>query len=177
MGALSCPALIFMLTKQTPQSLARQFCLGAYVNAVEPPLWRETFEYLSQLADETAFQKAKIAALWIQYGGDLRAKIRDDDLILAVLRKALPGYDGEGCTLYRGECWFLFDRDEIGFCWTPSQEIATSYAKGLNAVDTGGVLLRCYAPAEAILGMENTVFVCDPSRLLRLTTLELFPKL
>lgn len=163
--------------KQTPQSLAKQFCLGAYVNSVEAQLWHETFEYLSQLTDDSAFQKAKIAALWIQYGGDLRAKIRDDDLILSVLRKALPGYSGEGWTLYRGESWFLFDHHQIGFCWTPSQEIATSYAKGLNAVDSGGVLLRCYAPAETILAMENNVYLCDPTRLLRLTTLELFPKL
>ncbi len=166
-----------MQMTQTVQSLAKQFCLGSYVNAVDAPLWRETFNYLSQLKDDSAFQKSKIATLWMQYGGDLRAKIRDDDLILAVLRKALPGYNGEGLNLYRGECWFLFDQHQIGFCWTPSQAFATSYAKGLNAVDSGGVLLRCYAPTEAILAMENNVFVCDPSRLLRLTTLELFPKL
>lgn len=166
-----------MQMTQTAQSLARQFCLGSYVNAVDAELWQETFIYLSKLNDQSVFHKPKIATLWTQYGGDLRAKIRDDDLILSVLRKALPGYNGEGVTLYRGECWFLFDQHQIGFCWTSSQEIATSYAKGLNAVDSGGVLLKCYAPTEAILAMENDVFVCDTSRLLRLTTLELFPKL
>lgn len=166
-----------MQITQTVQSLARQFCLGSYVNAVDARLWRDTFEYLAQLKDDSVFQKGRIAALWVQYGGDLRAIIRDDDLILTVLRKALPGYNGEGFTLYRGECWFLFDQHQIGFCWTPSQETATSYAKGLNAVDSGGVLLRCYAPAEAILAMDNHVLVCDPNRLLRLTTLALFPKL
>ncbi|TXI45144.1 hypothetical protein [Methylophilus sp.] len=163
--------------KHSPQSLAKQFCLGVYVNVVDATLWRATFAYIVRHADDSVFQKSAIAALWAQYGGDLRAKIKDDALVLAVLKQALPGYGGDGWTLYRGESWFLFDHDQIGFCWTPSEDIATTYAKGLNAVDSGGVLLKCYAPAEAILAMQNNVFICDPSRLLRLTTLSLFPKL
>lgn len=162
--------------KHTPQSLAWQFCQGIYVNIVDAVLWQKTFEYIAQLEDDSAFQKAKIATLWAHYGGDLRAKIRDDGLILHVLRKTMPSCRDEGRTLYRGESWFLFDADQIGFCWTPSQTIATSYAKGLNAVDSGGVLLKCHAPAEAILAVENDVYICDPTHLLRMTTLELFPK-
>ncbi|WP_029146869.1 hypothetical protein [Methylophilus sp. 5] len=163
--------------KYTPQSLAKQFCLGAYVNTVDASLWRETFEYLAKRKDDTVFDKSAIAALWAQYGGDLRAKIKQDALVLAVLKRALPGYHGDSRTLYRGESWFLFDHDQIGFCWTASEDIATTYAKGLNAVDSGGVLLKCYAPAEAILAMQDNVFICDPARLLRLSTLGLFPKL
>lgn len=163
--------------KQTPQSLAKHFCQGAYVNAVDTTLWQATFEYIAHLKDDSAFQKTKIATLWAQYGGDLRAKIKNDALILSVLKKTLPGYSGEGWTLYRGECWFLFDSHQIGFCWTPSQPLATSYAKGLNAVDSGGVLIKCYAPAEAILAVENNTYICDPTCLLRMSTLELFPKL
>lgn len=163
--------------KYTPQSLAKQFCLGLYVNAVDAELWRDTFDYMARLKDGSVFQKSQIATLWAQYGGDLRAKIKDDALVLKVLKKALPGYHGEGFTLYRGESWFLFDNDQIGFCWTTSEDIATTYAKGLNAVESGGVLLKCYAPPEAILAIENNVFICDPTYLLRLSTLALFPKL
>jgi len=163
--------------KHSPQSLAKQFCLGLYVNVVDATLWRATFAYIARHADDSVFQKSAIATLWAQYGGDLRAKIKDDALVLTVLKRALPGYDGDGWTLYRGESWFLFDGDQIGFCWTPSEDIATTYAKGLNAVDSGGVLLKCYAPAEAILAMQNNLFICDPTRLLRLTTLSLFAKL
>jgi len=163
--------------KYTPQSLAKQFCLGVYVNAVDAELWRDTFDYMARLKDGSVFQKSQIATLWAQYGGDLRAKIKDDALVLKVLKKALPGYHGEGFTLYRGESWFLFDNDQIGFCWTTSEDIATTYAKGLNAVESGGVLLKCYAPPEAILAIENNVFICDPTYLLRLSTLALFPKL
>lgn len=167
----------------TTQSLARQFCNGTYVNATDAALWRETFSYLASVDDESIFLKDKIQALWLVYGGDLRAKIKDDSLILQVLQRALPGYSGDGVTLYRGESWFLFDQDKIGFCWTISEEVATTYAKGLNAVESGGVLLKCYAPAEAILAAPESVastgnvYICDPGKLLRLTTQGLFPKL
>lgn len=169
--------------KLTAQSLARQFCNGLYINAVDAGLWRETFAYLAAGSDDTIFQKTRIQSLWAIYGGDLRSRIRDDALILQVLRKALPGDSGEGITLYRGESWFLFDQHQIGFCWTPFEEAATTYAKGLNAVESGGVLLKCYAPPEAILAAplhpgspQENVWICDPTRLLRLTTLALFPK-
>jgi hypothetical protein len=170
--------------KVTSQSLARQFCSGVYVNATDAALWRETFDYLASVSDDSIFQKEKIQSLWSTYGGDLRAKLKDDALILKVLKRALPEYSGDGLTLYRGESWFLFDQNQIGFCWTTAEEIATTYAKGLNAVESGGVLLKCYAPQEAILAApaqdfssQRSVYICDPNKLLRLTTLALFPKL
>lgn len=163
--------------KHSPQSLAKQFCLGAYVNAVDAQLWRATFEYLTRITDDTVFQKTQIASLWAQYGGDLRAKVKDDDLVLKLLKKALPNDVAQGATLYRGESWFLFDQHQIGFCWTPDEALATRYAKGLNAVESGGVLLKCHAPAQAILAITGDVYLCDPRQLLRLTTLALFPKL
>jgi len=147
------------------------------VNSIDARLWREAFTYLSSINDDSIFVKDKVRSLWLIYGSDLRARIKDDNLILKVLQKSLPGYSGDGWTLYRGESWFLFDNDQIGFCWTASEDIATTYAKGLNAVESGGVLLKCYAPAEAILAIENNVFICDPTYLLRLSTLALFPKL
>lgn len=172
------------MIKHTLQSLAKQFCSGIYVNTTDAALWRETFAYLTSVDDDSTFIKEKIQALWLTYGGDLRAKIKDDTLVLQVLKKALPGYAGEGLTLYRGESWFLFDQDAIGFNWTPSEEIASTYAKGLNAVESGGVLLKCFAPAESILAAPESihpangnVFICNPGKLLRLTTLALFPKL
>lgn len=160
-------------------TLARQFCSGRYANVTDSGLWRDTFDYLSSVEDDTIFQKAEIAALWVTYGGDLRARIKDDALILAVLKKALPAYQGGGLTLYRGESWFLFDQDALGFCWTSTQALAERYAKGLNAVESGGVLLKCHAPAEAILAapaLSGHTYICDPGKLLRLTTLALFPK-
>lgn len=163
--------------KHTAQSLAKQFCQGEYVNVVDAKLWQQAFEYISRLQDDSAFQKAKVATLWAQYGGDVRAKLKNDHLVLNVLKKTMPCNSEASQTLYRGESWFLFDQNQMGFCWTSSETIATSYAKGLNAVDSGGVLLKCTAPAEAILAIEHGVYICDPTRLLRMTTLALFPKL
>lgn len=165
--------------KYTPQSLAKQFCAGTYVFVAEAALWQQTFRYLARLTDDTVFQPQRVAALWVRHGGDVRAMIKDDELILSVLRRALAGShcrQTDGMTLYRGESWFLFDQDQIGFCWTTSEEVATRYAQGLNAVDSGGVLLKCHAPAEAVLGQHEEVMICDPTRLLRLSTLALFPK-
>jgi hypothetical protein len=170
------------MLKHSAQSLAKQFCNGIYVNTTDAALWRETFAYLAAVDDDSMFAKDKLQALWLTYGGDIRARIRDDALVLAVLKAALPGYAAEGLTLYRGESWFLFDQNAIGFCWTTAEESASSYAKGLNAVESGGVLLKCYAPPEAILAAplagqpHGDVFICDPGKLLRLTTLALFPR-
>ncbi len=142
--------------------------------------WRAAFALLAQLPHDTVFDKPRIAACWRQVGGDIRAMLRDDALCLQVLRLAMPGYHGEGLTLYRGESWFLFDEHSIGLCWTTSEDLARRYASGVNAVDSGGVLLRAYAPAAAVLAApsqaEDPVWLCDPSQLLRLTTLALFPK-
>lgn len=169
--------------KYTAQTLAKQFCAGHYVQVTDTALWQQAFSYLAKLGTQVAFEPDKIAQLWIEHGGDLRAKIKNDALVLHVLRKTLAGYQGTGMTLYRGESWFLFDQNQIGFCWTPSESLAMSYAKGLNAVESGGVLLKCYAPPEAILAghspsnNERSTWICDPNQLLRITTLALFPKL
>lgn len=166
-----------MPSKYTPQSLARQFCQGTYVCMADAVLWQQTFAYLARLPDDAVFQKPLIAALWARYGGDLRALIKNDTLVLSVLKRALPHTAETGQTVYRGESWFLFDQHQIGFCWSSSKDVATRYAKGLNAVDSGGVLLTAYAPPAAILGMHDEVFICDPSELLRVSTLALYPKL
>lgn len=170
------------MMRHTPQSLAKQFSHGVYVNSSDALLWREAFTYLSSINDDSIFVKDKVRSLWLTYGSDLRARIKDDNLILQVLQKSLPRYSGDGWTLYRGESWFLFDTNQIGFFWTPSETLATTYAQGINAVESGGVLLKCYAPTEAILAApeaegENSVWICDPTQLLRLSTLALFPKL
>lgn len=162
------------------QALAKAWCQGQYPHTATPATWHAAFAYLAVLPHDTVFDKPAIAACWRQFGGDIRAKLRDDRLLLQVLRRALPGYQGAGCTLYRGESWFLLDADQIGVCWTTSEAQARRYASGLNAVDSGGVLLRAYAPASAILSApgpaDGDVWLCDPRQLLRLTTLDWFAK-
>ena len=166
--------------QHTPQSLAKQFCNGQFVHITDARLWQQTFEYVLQIADATAFQRQKILQLWLQYGGDLRARTKNDALILAVLHKTLPRYQGDGLTLYRGESWWLFEQQQIGFCWTPDEQLARKYAQRINAIESGGILLKAFAPTEAILAgnaqPDKNSWICDPSRLLRMTTLGYFPQ-
>jgi len=134
---------------------------------------------------ELDFCKNKVHTLWIVNGGHLRRKIKDDKLIAKVLSLALPGYIGEGLVLYRGECRFLFESGKIGFCWTPDVDVATKFARCLNAIESGGVLLKAHAPSAAILSspndhssiqMEEFEYTCDPSLLENITVIRSYEK-
>lgn len=102
---------------------------------------------------------------------------------IASSEKTLPGYQGNGLTLYRGECKFLYEQKKIGFCWSPDIEVAIRFARGLNAPESGGVLLKTYAPAEAILASPNDhsalqmrefEYTCDPTNLQGVEVLKWF---
>jgi hypothetical protein len=161
------------------------FCRGEYVNDVEGETWRVAFEHVDRLSELMALDKVAIHTLWTVNAGHLRRKIRDDPLILRVLKKTMPGYQGLGLTLYRGECQFLYAQNKIGFCWSPRIEVARCFARGLNAIESGGILLRAHAPAEAILAGPNIhsaqqmgefEYTCDPERLQDIEVLQCFPK-
>jgi len=169
----------------TPRVLADKFCQGEYINDVDGETWRAAFEHVDQHSNALPFQKTAIHTLWTVNGGHLRRKIKDDALILRILKKTMPGYLGAGLILYRGECQFLYDQNKIGFCWSPKIEVATLFARGLNALESGGVLLRAYAPADAILTapndhsaqkMEEFEYTCDPYKLQNVEVLQCFPK-
>lgn len=168
----------------TPQALAEQVRRGQYVNDIDGMTWRSAFQHLALHVEAAAFDKEAVHTLWTVNGGHLRNKIRDDSLILSVLKKSLPGYQGAGLYLYRGECQFLYVRSEIGFCWTPRIEVAECFARGLNASESGGVLLRAFAPPDAILAgpnahssqqMREFEYTCDPGGLREILKLKSFP--
>lgn len=169
----------------TPQKLVDMFCTGEYVSDIDSSVWRETFLLLAKHVEPARFDKNKIHTLWTVNGGHLRRKIRDDALVLCVLKKFLPGYRGAGLWLYRGECQFLHAENLIGFCWSPKIEVAEKFARGLNAIESGGVLLKAYAPPEAILAepnyhsakqMEEFEYTCDPWLLQDILIVKHFPK-
>jgi hypothetical protein len=133
-----------------------------------------------------SFDRPKVHTLWTVNGGHLRRKIKDDELMLAVLTMSLPGYQGDGVTLYRGECRFLYDENKIGFCWSSEIEVASKFARGLNALESGGVLLKAYAPPSAILAgpndhsakqMQEFEYTCDPRLLHDIDVVRFFEKL
>ncbi len=168
-----------------PYDLAAKFCAGKNVYDVAPNVWQSAFQLIDENLEDLVFDKHKVHLLWIESGGHLRNKIRDDSLVLRILRKALPGYQGLGLTLYRGECEFLYLRDAIGFSWTPDVKVAETFASGLNAIESRGALLTAYAPPEAILAPPNShsadwlgehEYTCDPGRLRHLTLVRAFPQ-
>ena len=168
----------------TPLALAKKFSSGENVYDVNAAIWSEAFRIIDANSTTWVFAKERVHSIWIESGGHLRRKIRDDQLILRVLRRALPGYSGSGLTLYRGECRFLFDAGQLGFCWTPDLSVAEMFARGLNACESGGVLLKAYAPAKAILAGPNShsehlqehEYTCDPSQMQSIDVLRHFPK-
>lgn len=135
--------------------LVEEFCAGRYDHAVPDHAWCQVFEYIAEHHLELSFCKDEVHTLWTVNGGHLRRKIKNDQLIAQVLSVSMPGFSGNGLVLYRGECRFLFDAGKIGFCWTPEIEVATMFARGLNAVESGGVLLKSYAPPLAIFASPN----------------------
>ena len=164
---------------------ARKFCNGEYDFNVGGQDWRAAFEYLVNYPQNLTFDKLKIHNLWTVNGGHLRRKVSDDNLILAVLTLALPRYEGNGLNLYRGECRFLYEGNQIGFCWTPDINVASQFASGLNAIESGGVLLMAYAPTSTILAepnehsvnqMREFEYICNPRLLENIEVLEHFER-
>ena len=167
------------------EELAMDFCKGEYDHKIQDSLWSHVFEYLYANFFKLQFNANSIHTLWTVNGGHLRRKIGNDELTLSVLLKYLPGYDGEGLVLYRGECLFLYEEQKIGFCWSPSIEVATTFARGLNSIESGGVLLKAYAPAKAIIAppndhsakqMREFEYTCNPKLLENIEVIESFEK-
>lgn len=94
-------------------------------------------------------------SVWTVSGHHIRSQIGDDILLAKLLWHVLPKYPGPDITLYRGENLERWKAGSIGFCWTPSQEIASMFGRGLNARDTGGMLLSCECKADWIISAPN----------------------
>ncbi|MDY0223170.1 MAG: hypothetical protein RBR67_18735 [Desulfobacterium sp.] len=167
-------------------SQAVAFCEGLYDSDLSDSIWRPVFKYILENHEKLNFEKNKVHTLWTVSGGHLRRKIKDDRLIANVLSVALPGYNGEGLTLYRGECHFLYETGKIGFCWTPKIKVATMFASGLNAIESGGVLLKAYAPTKAIFSspnehsakqMQEFEYTCNPYLLENIEVIDTYKKI
>jgi hypothetical protein len=167
------------------EDIANDFCKGQYDYRVEETLWPIVFDFLVQHLDEMTVDKDSVHLLWTVNGGHLRRKVSNDALVLKVLIKVLPGYDGEGLILYRGECQFLYEQNKIGFCWTPKFSVAEMFASGLNSIESGGVLLKAFAPTEAILAkpnkhsssqMQEFEYTCNPNLLTDIEVVSRFKK-
>ncbi|WP_019530360.1 hypothetical protein [Dasania marina] len=162
------------------------FCKGVYDSDVSGSEWNKVFKYILENYESLSFNRDRVHTLWTVNGGHLRRKVENDELIASVLTLVLPGYEGEGMILYRGECRFLYEQNKIGFCWTSDFEVASMFASGLNAIESGGVLLKAFAPTAAILSepnkhsakqMQEFEHTCNPYLLENIVLVYAFEKL
>jgi len=167
------------------EEIAYKFTRGIYTYDIDGEIWEQAFSFILNNSDSFDFKRDKIHLLWTENGGHIRRKLSDDMLLLKVLKLSLPKYDGGDLVLYRGECRFLHEQNKIGFCWTPKRSVAEMFASGLNAIESGGVLLKAYAPKEAVLSspnkhsteqMEEFEYTCNPNALTKIEVLQYFKK-
>ena len=172
-------------TMKNLDSQISNFCKGEYDREIDGFRWRVIFQYFLSNVNRLEFSKEQIHTFWTVNGGHLRRKIKDDQLIADVLTLALPRYHGDPVTLYRGECSFLYEAKLIGFCWTPDQTVAERFASGLNAIESGGVLLRTLAQTPAILSgpnehsskqLQEFEYTCNPFLLNEIVLVEHFER-
>ena len=165
--------------------VAKQYSIGIITYDLEGIIWESAFEYLLKNKKKIKYEKDSVHSAWIEYGGHIRKKIKNDELVLSVLMLSLPGYHGDGVVLFRGECKFLFKDNRIGFCWTPKIDVAEMFASGLNAEESGGVLLKAFAPKEAIMAgpnnhsagtMQEFEYTCNPHLLKNMGVVKCYDK-
>jgi hypothetical protein len=120
---------------------------------------------------------------WIEGGHHMREQIADDQLLVRLLRRLLASYDGGPMELYRGENRNRWQNRSIGLAWTSSIETARMFGGGLNAVLSGGVLLKARFEPEAIISgpdahskyLGEGQYTIDPFSLPDLSAVESFP--
>lgn len=123
------------------------------------------------------------ATYWIEAGHKVREQVADDQLLCVFLRTILPRYEGAPLALYRGENLSRWKAGCIGLAWTKNIGVARMFATGLNAVCTGGVLLKATFDSSAIICGPNAhsvylgeeQYTVDPTSARELTSIEQFP--
>lgn len=119
---------------------------------------------------------------WIEAGHRIREQIADDLLLIRLLRHVFPAYKGKELELYRGENRERWESRNIGLAWTSDPETARMFGRGLNAVGTGGVLLKGRFNSRAIISGPNrhshylseSQFTVDPFASATFTAVEFY---
>lgn len=133
-----------------------------------------------KLTSETVDQ---FGTYWIEAGHHIREQIGNDRLLVCLLRHLLPPYEGEAIELFRGENRDRWKCGAIGLAWSANADTARMFGSGLNAVGSGGVLLKAQFEPKAIIGGPNahskylgeSQFTVDPFAIMTNFATEFFP--
>ena len=120
---------------------------------------------------------------WIEAGHRIREQIADDKRLVSFLRFMLPAYEGNSVVLYRGGSLGRWNSRNIGFAWTPEDDQARMFGRGLNAYHSGGILLKATIHPKSIISgpnaqsayLEENQFTVDPFSLDGITEVERYP--
>jgi hypothetical protein len=132
-------------------------------------------------SDEQA--KSEFHLQWTVGGHRMREQLNDDETLLNMLRRWLPSYVGPNVTLFRGENIDRWRCNNIGMCWTADSNTAKMFARGLNAVHAGGVLLQCDVSSAAIIAgpsshslyLNEAEYTVDPRLMSNIKIVEEYP--
>lgn len=148
-------------------------------------LWRLAASKIRSIEKPHAAVSAKFHIEWTVRGHRIRDLVGSDPVLFDALRVLLPGYQGAGLTLYRGESSARQKHRIYGTAWTSSKDVGCMFARGLNAAHAGGgVLLSTDAPAAAIIAgpsphsvyLGEHEYTVDRRRLAKVVVLARFPQ-
>ncbi len=149
----------------------------------EEKAWRREAELFLRQKDISEVFVRDFHTSWIEKGHDIRAQIQDDELLVKLLEHVLPKYSGKALILYRGENLIRWEKGSIGLCWTDSIDVARMFGRGLNARDSGSLLLSCDFEADWIISSPNAhskwlgenEYTVNPFKISNISVLEKYP--
>lgn len=145
--------------------------------------WGAYATFLLNEREMTSEAIAQFGTYWIEAGHHIREQIADDRILVRLLRHLLPPYEGEAIELFRGENRSRWESKVVGLAWTANPDTARMFGRGLNAIGTGGVLLKASFEPEAIISGPNShsnylgenQFTIDPFAGTAISVTEFFP--
>lgn len=164
--------------------MPRTTTLNQFREITEQRRWRSHADLLISGRRLTPDARNQFETHWVEAGHRMREQIGDDVLLVRLLRRTLTPYDGSGeLELFRGENKNRWENRTVGLTWTTDIETARTFARGLNAVRSGGVLLKVRCKPDAIIGgpsnhskyLGEFQFTVDPFSLNAIMALEFFP--
>jgi hypothetical protein len=113
--------------------------------------WRTFIRDMASCVPTNAVLLDRFHTQWHVGHHHIRALVDDDDLLMDMLWKWLPRYNGSELLLYRGENLDRFELGRIGTAWSDKESVAKMFASGLNAEGRGGVILETTGAANSII--------------------------